>query len=219
MPKSEYDQLKKFIFSKSTESAKDYLVFPLFHKLFSSKFKKENDASGADIYIEGKLVVELKSDYGDYLQGFYQALHYGKLGLSFSSICVMANKFIGIWKINDIPDVAKRLSADADAQTPPNIIGALNASRINKGQSNEILKSAMFKLVPADFEGFFERDFDTSLHEFVQVLKNLDTERRQVNRHNFIEYIELLKKFFDDPLDAIHSGQISLIFGLRTSPN
>jgi hypothetical protein len=204
MHKTELDLLQEYLTNPGTENAKDYLAFPLFQKLFGAKFKKQSDASGADIYIEGKLLVELKSDSDDYLQGFYQGLHYAKLGLTFSAVCVIAEKFLAVWKVNSIPDHAKRLSAEADAMIPPNIIGATNANRTNKAQQNEILKSAIFKLTPQDFEGFFSKDFDVSLPEFIQVLKNLDAERIQINTHNFIEHVKQLERFFDDPIDAIH---------------
>lgn len=202
--KTELDLLQEYLTNPGTENAKDHLVFPLFQKLFGTKFKKQSDAEGADIYIEGKLLVELKSDSGDYLQGFYQGLHYAKLGLTFSAVCIIAEKFLAVWKVNNIPDHAKKLSAEADAMISPNIIGATNASRTNKAQQNEILKSAIFKLVPQDFEGFFSKDFDVSLPEFIQVLKNLDAERIQINTHNFIEHVKQLERFFDDPIDAIH---------------
>ncbi|MCK4333413.1 hypothetical protein KAX06_01355 [candidate division WOR-3 bacterium] len=200
----ELDQLKEYLLNPGKEKAKDYLAFPLFKKLFGSKFKKETDAARADIYIQGQLLVELKSDSRDYIAGFYQALHYAKLGLSFSAICVIAQKFIALWKVNKIPDHAKRLSAKADATMPPNAIGALNARRTTKAQSIEILNAAVFKLVPADFEGLFKRDFDTALPEFVQVLKNLEAKRIQIDTHNFIDSIKQLERFFEDPLDAVH---------------
>ena len=201
---NELAQLKEYLLNPGTEKAKDYLVFPLFKKLFGSKFKKESDAIGADIYIEGQLLVELKSDYDDYLKGFYQALHYAKLGLTFSAVCIVARRFIAVWKVNKIPDHAKRLSAEADATTAPNAIGVLNARRTTKAQATEILKAAVFRLLPEDLEGLFQRDFDTELPAFVQVLKNLDAERIQINTHNFIDHIAQLERFFDDPLDAVH---------------
>ncbi len=201
---AELDQIKEYLLNPGTESAKDYLVFPFFQKLFGTKFKKQTEAEGADIYIEGKLVVELKSDFDDYLRGFYQALHYAKKGLTFSAICVVAQKFIAVWKINTITDHAKRLSAEADANMAPNDVGFLNAKRTTKAQKIQILKKAIFALLPHDFEGLFQKDFDTALPEFVQVLKNLDAERIQINTHNFIDIIEQLEKFFEDPLDAVH---------------
>jgi hypothetical protein len=205
--KTDWDQLnnlKEYLLNPGTEKAKDHLVFPLFKKLFGSKFKKESDAEGADIYIEGKLLVELKSDYNDYLKGFYQALHYAKLGLTFSAICVVAQRFVAVWKVNKIPDHAKRLSAEADAAMAPNTIGTQNAKRTTKARANEILNAAVFRLVPEDLEGLFKRDFDTALPEFVQVLMNLEAERIQVNTHNFIDHIAQLERFFEDPLDAVH---------------
>ena len=68
---NELKQFEKYLLDPGTENAKDHLVFPLFQKLFGSKFKKQSDAEGADIYIEPKLVVELKSDADDFLAGFY----------------------------------------------------------------------------------------------------------------------------------------------------
>jgi hypothetical protein len=202
----ELNHLEEYLLNPGTEKAKDHLVFPLFQKLFGSKFKKESDAAGADIYIEGKLLVELKSDYDDYLKGFYQALHYAKLGLTFSAICVIAKRFVAVWKVNKIPEHAKRLSADADATMAPSAIGVLNASsrRTPKAKKYEILNAAEFKLLPEDLEGLFKRDFDTALPEFVQVLKNLEAERLQINTHNFIDHIKQLERFFDEPLDAVH---------------
>jgi len=42
----------------------------LFQKLFGNKFKKETDAEGADTYIEGKLLVELKSNSAHVIAGY-----------------------------------------------------------------------------------------------------------------------------------------------------
>jgi hypothetical protein len=202
--KTELDQLREYLLNPGTESSKDHLVFPLFQQLFGRKFKKESDAEGADIYIEGKLLVELKSDHDDYTKGFFQALHYAKLGLTFSAVCVIAGKFLAIWKVNNIPDYAKKLSAGVDARIPPNKVGVSNANRTSSAQRIELLNSAIFKLVPQDLEGLFKTDFDTALPEFVQVLNNLDAERIQINTHNFIDHIKQLERFFDDPINAIH---------------
>ncbi len=201
---NELDQFRDYLLNPGGEKAKDYLTFPLFKKLFGIKFKKESNAEGADIYVEGKLLVELKSGLDDWRKGFYQALHYAKKGLSFSAVCVVAQKFVAIWKVNSIPDYAKRLSAEADASAAPNDIGVQNARRTTKAQATEILNTTYFRLLPQDLEGLFKRDFDTALPEFVQALKNLEAERIQINTHNFIDHIAQLEKFFVDPLDAVH---------------
>jgi hypothetical protein len=201
---NELKQLEKYLLDPGKESAKDHLVFPLFQKLFGSKFKKEADAEGADIYIEGKLLVELKSDSEDNIKGFFQALHYSKKGLTFSTVCVIAHKFVAVWKVNSIPEFAKRLSAEANAEIAPNEIGVKNAKATIKAQRIEILNSAVFKLEAVDLEGLFKKSYDTALNEFVQVLNNLEADRVQINTHNFIDHIAQLEKFFDNPIDAVH---------------
>jgi hypothetical protein len=157
-----------------------------------------------DIYIEGKLLVELKSDSEDNIKGFFQALHYSKKGLTFSTVCVIAHKFVAVWKVNSIPDFAKRLSAEANADIAPNEIGVKNAKATIKAQRIEILKSAVFKLEAVDLEGLFQKSYDTALNEFVQVLNNLEADRVQINTHNFIDHIAQLEKFFNNPIDAVH---------------
>lgn len=202
--KKEIEQLKEFILNPSKERAKDHLVFPFFQKLFGKKFKKESDAGGADIYIEGKLIVELKSDTNDYLQGFYQALHYEKKGLTFSAITVICNNFIGLWKLKDIPFSAKELSQNSDPLKAPNEIGRINANKTNKSLKKRIIETAVFKISAQELDGIFADNTNIKLHEYAQILRNLEADRIQIAPHNFIQKIELLKQFFETPMDAIH---------------
>jgi len=59
---SELTQLKEYLLNPGTEKAKDYLVFPLFKKLFGSKFKKESDAIGNDhFYVHQTQLIEVSS--------------------------------------------------------------------------------------------------------------------------------------------------------------
>src|SRR5665647_13301 len=97
----EIQGIKTYITSIANEDAKRHLIYPFFKKIFGDKFKIESDAMGADTYIKGELVVELKSKYDQWLSGFYQALHYSKKGLSYGTICVITKDFIGLWKLND----------------------------------------------------------------------------------------------------------------------
>jgi hypothetical protein len=80
----ELEHLGKYLSDLGSENAKDYLVFPLFKELSGDKFKKQTDARGADIYVKGQLLVELKSGYANWPRGFCQALHYAKKGLHFA---------------------------------------------------------------------------------------------------------------------------------------
>ncbi|MEX2592573.1 MAG: hypothetical protein WD426_07340 [Anditalea sp.] len=67
----ELEELKKYLKSDLNEDSKRQLLFPLFRKLFKENFKAESAAKGADIYIEGQLLVECKSGFSDWLTGFY----------------------------------------------------------------------------------------------------------------------------------------------------
>ncbi len=69
--------------------------------------KTESAAGSADVYIEGILVVEGKTDFSQWVEGFYQALHYHRrYGLAFNSIMVIAHRFCGIWKVHKLPEAA-----------------------------------------------------------------------------------------------------------------
>ena len=49
--KTELNNLKEYLLSKSSEDAKRPLVYPFFKKLFGKNFKVESDAEGADGYL------------------------------------------------------------------------------------------------------------------------------------------------------------------------
>ena len=100
----ELELFKKYLRSTYNEDARRPLLYPLFKKLFSDKMKTESAACGADVYIDGQLIVEAKSDFAQWLEGFYQALHYQKkYGLGYHTVMVIAREFIGIWKLNKLP--------------------------------------------------------------------------------------------------------------------
>lgn len=202
----ELEGLRQYISSEKNEDAKRHFIYPLFKSIFAEKFKTESDAEGADTYIKGELLVELKSKYDQWLEGFYQALHYSKKGLSFPNICVITKDFIGLWKLEQLPDFVKKIAANSDAQKAPNEIGKLNASRTSKAEAITILKSAFFRINTKEYDDLFgqERSILVDLHEFLKILRNLDSSRIQINTYDFIDHIETLKKFYDNPLDAVH---------------
>lgn len=200
----ELNGLKEYLLNDSSEDAKRHQVYPFFKKIYKKEFKTESDAEGADIYIEGHLLVELKSANKDWLSGFYQGLHYSKKGLSFPNICVIAFNFLVVWRLNDIPDIAKEISESSDSLKAPSEIGKLNANKTSKAVKTKILQSAIFRFSEIDIEGLFAKDTDTELFEFLNLLNNLDAARIQINPRNFINSIEYLKRFFQTPMEAIH---------------
>jgi len=205
----ELKQFKEYLKSESNEDAKRPLLYPLFQKLNKEKFKIESDACGADVYIEGQIIVESKTNYSDWLEGFYQALHYHKRhGLVYSIVVVIAHKFVGIWRVNKLPEYAVLMSHTADAQKAPNVIGKENAHKTSGANKKLIQESAIYWIEPKDLTGdYFKgeaKSIEIEVFEILNILKNTDAERLQMNTRNFIEHIELLKKFFDHPIDAVH---------------
>ena len=205
----ELEKFKKYLKSESSEDARRPLLYPLFHKLFKEKFRIESDACGADVYIEGQLVVEAKTDFSQWLEGFYQALHYHKRhGLTYNTIIVVANRFIGVWKLNKLPEYATVLAHTADAQKAPNVIGKENARKTQKAEAAKIKQEAFYWLEPRDLEGDIfagAKNLTTESFEILKILNNLDSDRLQVNTHNFIDAIERLKPMFEHPIDAVHA--------------
>ncbi len=204
--KKELEGFQEYLKSDASEDAKRPLIYPLFKALFGSKFKIESAAANADTYIEGELVVELKSKRSQWLQGFYQSLHYSKKGLTYPTICVITKDFLAVWKIQDIPEHARKLAAKSDSQKAANEIGKINANKTSKAQAIEINNSASFRILLQETDTLFsdDRSLEIDLHEFLKILRNLDSNRIQINTYDFINHIELLKRFFDDPLEAVH---------------
>ncbi len=210
-----YDQellsLQKYIESNSNEDAKRPLLYPLFTKVFPNKFSVESDKNthGADGYVEGQLIVEAKTNFTQWVEGFYQALHYKKrFGLSYNSIMVISNEFCAIWKIKNLPEFAVILSNTADANVAPSTIGKENARKTAKSNVILIKDAAQYWLDPKDLKGELfngRKSLITETYEILKVLKNLDSERILVNKHNFIHAIERMKFFFEHPIDAVHA--------------
>lgn len=122
--------LTRYLTSTGSENAKQPLLYPLFRNLYDDKFKVETDAQEADGYVEGVFILETKSDYSDWLPGFYQALHYQKrFGLAYQLILVIAHKFVGIWRVNQISEHAFLMAHTAAPHKAPNLVGKENASR------------------------------------------------------------------------------------------
>lgn len=206
------EELQKFtdyLRSDSNEDAKRADLFPLFKKLFKDKLKSESDAHGADVYVEGKLIVECKSTESQWLEGFYQALHYQKkYGLAYNTVIVLAHKFVAIWKLSKLPEFAVILSKTADATKPPNVIGKENARKTITQNKKEIKDASIYWLSPKDLDGdiFVDaKNLTTESYAVLKILNNLDSDRIQINPHNFINTIEQLKSLFERPIDAVHA--------------
>ena len=208
---SELKSLQKYIESNENEDAKRQLLFPLFTKLFKDKFSTESakNTHGADGYVEGQIIIEAKTNHTQWLDGFYQALHYKKkFGLSYNSIMVISHEFCAIWKIKNLPEFAVILSNTANATLAPSTIGKENAKKTAKQNQLLIKDAAQYWLDPKDLKGELfngRKSLITETYEILKVLNNLDSERIQVNKHNFIQVIERMKFYFETPIEAVHA--------------
>ena len=217
----ELDKFKEYLRSKSVENARRALLYPLFQKLFKDRFKIENDAKGADVYIDGQLIVESKTEFKQWLDGLFQALHYHrKYGLGFHTIMVIANEFIGIWKVNKLPEEAIKLSYEADVLKAPSIIGKELAKKCDKGTIKAIHDSALYWLEPKNLTGDIfggARNLLTESYEVLKILKNLDSDRFLISTHNFIDTIERMEAFFPTHIEAVHAFYTIVAFWDITS--
>ena len=205
----ELQQLRDYLLGSNNEDAKRPLLYPLFQKLFREKFKIESDAHGADVYVEGKLIVESKTEYAQWLEGFYQALHYQRrFGLAYNTIIVIAHKFIGIWKVNDLPEYAVMLSHAVLAFDAPSAAGKENARKTSKANREAIKDKAFYWLEPKQLEDDYHlgsKSLTVESYEILKILNNLESDRLQINTHNFIDTIEIMKSFFHEPINAVHA--------------
>jgi len=208
IPHTEIMGLVEYLESDSTESAKRKLVYPLFTKLFGEKFLTESDACGADGYVPGQLIVELKSNTEDWVSGLFQALHYEKREPKFSAICVISNNFLGLWKYRNLPKTVIDIAKKSPPLMSPNEVGRINANQFKKvkGNLNALIDASSFNLLPKDFKGLFAKEtFYQEIWAFAQILKNLDKERLQIRYTNFIQFIKRMFRFFDTDIEAIHA--------------
>ncbi len=210
-----YDQeiksFQKYIESNENEDAKRPLLFPLLKKIFKDKFTSESatGTNGADGYVEGILIVEAKTNFSQWLDGFYQALHYKqKHGLAFNTIIVIAHNFCGIWKIKELPEFPIILANMSDVNVAPNAMGKLNASKTQTANKLAIKDKAQFWLEPHDLKGELFKDKKSLIAEtyaIKDILLNIESSRIPITIHNFISKIEEMKFYFNEPIDAIHA--------------
>ena len=206
----ELETFKECLKSTSSEKARNHLLYPLFRRLFKDQMKIEGDAKGADVYVEGQLIVEAKSTKDQWLDGFFQALHYQrKFGLTYNTIMVVAHKFVAIWKLDKLPEYAIILKNTSNPAHAPNVVGKENAKRSTAQNEREIKDAATYWLEPKDLDKELFKTGTKSLtiesYEILKILRNLESSRRQVNTHNFIDCIERMKPLFATPIDAVHA--------------
>lgn len=235
--------LKKFITASSSENAGDDFALAYFRSIAKNAgkdLKKQSEAAGADGYIEGLLLIELKSNAEQWIDGLFQALHYQKKGLAFSTLTIVAHNFVGLWHLRDLPQEVLLIANQTDPRKSASEAGTSNASKCKKNKLHVELYKSGFTI----HQQIFQEDMllgsagaaDEYLKEYTERLQNLDAVRQQINKDNFIRKVELMKPFFAKPIDAIHcfydivhlwdssalvsefqDGEVQIISGRKTS--
>ncbi|MEI6455359.1 MAG: hypothetical protein WCO93_03645 [bacterium] len=127
--------------------------------------------------------------------------------MAYNTIMVVAHQFVAIWKVDKLPETAVIFHHTAEAQKAPNVVGKENARRTANSLKLEIKEAAFYWLEPNDLKGDIfagAKNITTESYEVLKILRNLDSDRLQVNTHNFIQAIERMKPMFDSPIDAVH---------------
>ena len=73
--------------SQSQERANEDKILQYFRDIYKKNFSRQKEAKGADGYVPGHFVLELKGKKADWLSGFFQGLSYKK-DLNFSLVVV-----------------------------------------------------------------------------------------------------------------------------------
>ena len=206
-PTAEYARIYKYITDPSPENAKAADVREFYRQMFKDQFLYEANAENADGYVRGRMVIELKGKHDDWLSGFYQALHYAKKGLGFAHVTVLADNFIGLWRVNKIPDFAKKLATNTLPLLAPSAAGVENAGKSkSKADKTAILESAdfLYNEQRSDKIDLAKGPYVNS-HVYLQKLRYLDEERVPVTLNTFLQVIGALEQFFPTALDAVHA--------------
>lgn len=211
-PKPDPNLLLAYINSAESENSKTAGVRQFFTQAFGKdNFTYESAAQGADGHVKGRLVVELKTKHDDWLPGFYQALHYQKRGLGFAHITVITHRFIGLWRLDKLPETARIFAHQALPILAPNEVGRELARKTTKALRQQILDAAqdggfLFNHLKDDLDDR-AKSATIACYAFAQKLRYLDQHRVPITPENFLDTIEEMQVFFNPkkPIEAVHA--------------
>jgi hypothetical protein len=187
--------------AKPDEKANEDLALAYFRHICGESFERQKDAHGADGYVPGSFVLELKGRTHDWLSGLFQALAYQNSGLDFSQIVVAAKQFLAIWRVNDINEEirAEVLSSPG----APNEIGK-RLARKYASRRLKFLRSATWNASELSGSLFLSNPDAVLgiLKSFEQSLRAGKKVRVKITPDNFVTLLKSMKEFFD-PLQPV----------------
>jgi len=210
---SHVEGLRSFLLQDSEKN--EDLALTYFRNIFGKDFRRQSDEGtcGADGYVPGHFVLELKGSTNDWYSALFQGIAYRNKGLSFSLVVVAANKFIAIWKVEDLPsEILEEISKDKSA---PSKIGKKIASKFAKKKNNILKKAEWYR--PEMFDPLFvdkTSHFNDVIKSFEKTLKEKKKVRQTITPKNFVKVLEEMKTFFDpkQPIKTVRAFY-SMIYG------
>lgn len=193
--------------SQPNEKANEDLALGYFRHAFGDEFTRQSQAKGADGYVPGHFVLELKGNTSDWQSGFFQALAYKTVGLDFGVVVVAAKGFLAAWNVDDLPDYIWRSVVDATGSAPNGIGKRL--AREYRDKAKTLLKLATWYR-PEAFDELFAHSTSNilkNINEFESAVKAGVRKRLPVTPGNFPQILGEMKPLFSaqQPLRAVRA--------------
>ena len=193
---SHVDSLKAYLSQDSERNEDQALTY--FRHVYGENFKRQSDdeSCGADGYVPGHFVLELKGSGNDWYAALFQGLAYKNKGLSFSLNIVAAKHFLAIWKVEDIPvEIRNEIFSEKIA---PSKIGPKFAKKYSKLKLTILGKAEWNR--PEMFDPLFSAKsdmFSATIKSFEKTIEEKKKVRQAVNIKNFVKVLASMKQFFD----------------------
>jgi hypothetical protein len=181
--------------SRPEERANEDQALAYFRLVYGEAFTRQKEAKGADGYVPGSFVLELKGKTNSWLTGLLQGLAYKNKGLDFSQIVVGARNFLAVWRVADLPeDIRDEVSA---AKGAPNRISSLFAKKYVK-RRNALLERATWSGAELTSALFQQPDLIAeSVRSFEKTIAEGEKVRLKITLKNFTSVLKEMKEFFD----------------------
>jgi hypothetical protein len=198
--------------SRPEERANEDQALAYFRLVYGEAFTRQKEARGADGYVPGSFVLELKGQSNSWLTGLLQGLAYKNKGLDFSQIIVGAKNFLAVWRVADLPeDIRDEVSA---AKGAPSRIGSLFAKKYAK-RRNALLERAIWSGSELTGALFQQPDLITErVRSFEKTISQGEKVRLKITLKNFTSVLKEMKEFFD-PTQPVKTARAfySMLYG------
>lgn len=210
---SHVEGLLRFLATPTEKSSED-LVLTYFRTLYPSSFQRQAAATGADGYVPGHFILELKGRTNDWFSAVCQSVAYNR-ELDFSTIVVAAKEFLGVWLVEDIPiDMRSEI---LQATGSPSAVGKRMAKTL-EAYRGKVLKKTIWsgnhlidQLLATNVDGVRRE-----LANFEETLRATRRVRRSVTPKNFCGVLREMTQYFDDehPTRAVNAFY-SMVYAWR----